>query len=182
MEEEEKRRQALVEKQAADLGDAHWVLEHPQPAGTATAGHGLRPSFRVVQVGFAQLDHHDAKEDTLPQSAGRELSDVPKRRRYNMKADEVGVGVRVPDNHGVDKSLQPRSSAGATADRKVRTPGRTMMVPAGRHRHQHVGVATRPGHTNHESELCLRSQEVPEAPYPRKLTTSEPRRRSTLAG
>ena len=89
LEEDEKRQQALLEKKAADLGDAHWVLE--QPGHTATSANGLHTPLKVVQVGFANLDHLAANEDTSPHPSGQEVSDIPKRHRFNMKAAEASV-------------------------------------------------------------------------------------------
>jgi len=105
LDEEQKRREALVEKQAAEMGDAHWVLEHATV--DAALGNDLPKPLKVVQVGFAHLDYHDAKDDGSPQYASQQPSDVPKRRRYNMKPTEASVSTRVPIHSGLHRSLQP---------------------------------------------------------------------------
>ncbi|OTB20289.1 hypothetical protein K445DRAFT_312719 [Daldinia sp. EC12] len=82
---ERKRQEALVQH-AAELGDAHWVLDIPEK--TTNSNREIQTPLNVVQVGFAQIDSH---VDT-PDAAGSDdfesadASDVRTSavRRYNM--------------------------------------------------------------------------------------------------
>ena len=84
LDEEEKKRQAAIEKRAAELGDSHWVLA----PSAAVPSRGARPLLNVVQVGFAQIDYPGA-------SGGDDGDDDPfdsgiapgqtQFRRFNMK-------------------------------------------------------------------------------------------------
>lgn len=58
LEEEERKRQALVAKHAEALGDSHWVLDAAKLPGPQQAGAPLR----VVQVGFSQIDRSGGTE------------------------------------------------------------------------------------------------------------------------
>jgi hypothetical protein len=51
----------------------------------------------------AHLDYRDVKEDTSPLSAGQDLSDIPKRRRFNMKAVDASVRQPPLGIHSMDK-------------------------------------------------------------------------------
>ncbi|KAI1808422.1 hypothetical protein F4811DRAFT_500822 [Daldinia bambusicola] len=87
---ERKRQEALVQH-AAELGDAHWVLDVPEK--TTNSNRGIQTPLNVVQVGFAQIDSHI---DT-PDAAGSDdfestdASDVRTSavRRYNMDKKKV---------------------------------------------------------------------------------------------
>jgi hypothetical protein len=96
LEEEEKKRQAAIEKRAAELGDSHWVL--PDAAGLRT--RVSRPALNVMQVGFAQIDYAGA-------SSGRsdgdddpfDMGSVPgqtQMRRFNMKKSKACLPGRDP--------------------------------------------------------------------------------------
>ncbi|KUI56293.1 hypothetical protein VP1G_03558 [Cytospora mali] len=52
LEEEERKRQALVAKHAEALGDSHWVLDAAKLPGAQQGGAPLK----IVQVGFSQID------------------------------------------------------------------------------------------------------------------------------
>ncbi|KAL2024659.1 hypothetical protein VTK56DRAFT_6860 [Thermocarpiscus australiensis] len=85
LEEEERKRQAAIEKRAAELGDSHWVLD----GVPALPKSGARPLLNVVQVGFAQIDYADtsgAGDDPF------DLGNPPAQaqfRRFNMKKSKV---------------------------------------------------------------------------------------------
>lgn len=55
LEEEERKRQAVIEKRAEQLGDSHWVLDAAKLPRASQAGAPLR----IVQVGFSQIDGGD---------------------------------------------------------------------------------------------------------------------------
>lgn len=85
LEEEEKKRQAAIEKRAAELGDSHWVLE----GAAALPAKGSKPLLNVVQVGFAQIDYPGTSgADDDPFDSGS----VPAQtqfRRFNMKKSKA---------------------------------------------------------------------------------------------
>jgi hypothetical protein len=72
LEEEERKRQVAIAKQAAELGDTRWVLDFPVASPTAS-GKTPQAPLNVVQVGFAQIDSADSG------AAGGQM------RRFNMK-------------------------------------------------------------------------------------------------
>lgn len=85
LEEEERKRQAAIEKRAAELGDSHWVLHN----ASASTKNGSHRALDIVQVGFAQIDSLEISgEDTgLP---GGESQPAPARfRQFNMKKAKV---------------------------------------------------------------------------------------------
>ena len=89
LEEEEKKRQAAIEKRAAELGDSHWVLEETPVLPKRSA----RPMLNVLQVSFAQIDKaasSGADNDDDPFGLG----DVPAEtriRRFNMNKSKACV-------------------------------------------------------------------------------------------
>ncbi|KAL2130540.1 hypothetical protein VTI74DRAFT_6261 [Chaetomium olivicolor] len=92
LEEEEKKRQAAIEKRAAELGDSHWVLEGA--AAAARPKSGARPLLNVVQVGFAQIDYAGAggsghgDDDPFDMGAGS-VAGQTQLRRFNMKKSKA---------------------------------------------------------------------------------------------
>lgn len=91
LDEEERKRQAVMKKRAEQLGDSHWVLDAAKLPRASQAGAPLR----IVQVGFSQIDgghrtHHDDDDED------EEEQDVPETdgaafRRYGpvKKADKT---------------------------------------------------------------------------------------------
>lgn len=63
---EEAKRQAALEKQAADAGDTRWILNFKEDLKSFSTQ--TKKSFRIVEAGFASIDHslagrHSAKYD-----------------------------------------------------------------------------------------------------------------------
>jgi hypothetical protein len=63
---DEAKRQAALEKQAADAGDTRWVLNFKEDLKSFSTQS--KNSFRIVEAGFASIDHsltgrHSAKGD-----------------------------------------------------------------------------------------------------------------------
>ncbi|KAK3340912.1 hypothetical protein B0H65DRAFT_510949 [Neurospora tetraspora] len=79
LEEEEKKRQAAIEKRAAELGDSHWVL----PGASVAPKAGARPVLNVVQVGFAQIDYSGNASDD--DDAPAAVPTTARFRQFNMK-------------------------------------------------------------------------------------------------
>lgn len=110
LDEEERRRQALIEKQAEQLGDGHWVLD---------ASRLPKPKFegcKVVQVGFSQIDAGNDSEDEktpLPRADGpRFQSYGPKKATVSKTPEEAGghaepcsipFAVNLADNSNVER-------------------------------------------------------------------------------
>ncbi|KAK5654109.1 hypothetical protein OQA88_7540 [Cercophora sp. LCS_1] len=84
IDEEEQKRQAAINKRAAELGDEHWELDLSMfPAPNSTQNQ-----MKVVPVGFAQIDNASSgSEDDM--SKGDQISLA--RRRFNMKAQACVV-------------------------------------------------------------------------------------------
>ena len=80
--EEERKREAAIEKRAMELGDARWVLDGPLPL----AGGASRSPLKVLQVGFAQIDSVPGDGNGSDDDAAREDGVTPSAnlRRYNM--------------------------------------------------------------------------------------------------
>ena len=74
---EEQKVQQAIERNAAEKGDAHWVLNAPIKA--TNSGTTVKPPLQVVQVGYAQIDSSIGPETTEAHDDG------PKFRRFNMK-------------------------------------------------------------------------------------------------
>lgn len=86
LEEEDKKRQAAVEKRAAELGDEHWVLPEARlPKSDAKQ----RVTLNFVQVGFAQIDGGRAEDDDEEETAGRSEYGKPRRLQFNMNKPTV---------------------------------------------------------------------------------------------
>jgi hypothetical protein len=78
LEEEERKRQAAIEKQAAELGDSRWVLD-VKGHGAGSSVDDPKSSLNVVQVGFGEIDDSDLMDVGQPQ----------RFRRFNMKRKRV---------------------------------------------------------------------------------------------
>ncbi|KAK4123329.1 hypothetical protein N657DRAFT_646099 [Parathielavia appendiculata] len=90
LKEEEKKRQAAIEKRAAELGDSHWEL----PSAASLRKRAARPALSVVQVGFAQIDYASAsaREDGGGGDDSFDSGSVPGQvqiRGFNMKKSEA---------------------------------------------------------------------------------------------
>ncbi len=98
LDEEEKKRQAAIEKRAAELGDSHWVLG----PSAAAPSRGARPLLNVVQVGFAQIDYPGASgggDDDDPFDSGIAPGQT-QFRRFNMKKPKA---CHIRDGAGMEK-------------------------------------------------------------------------------
>jgi hypothetical protein len=81
LEEEEKKRQAAIEKRAAELGDSHWVLK-----GVPAPKTSSRPLLNVVQVGFAQIDHASTSGGSEDPFTEGDSAASAKFKRFNIKS------------------------------------------------------------------------------------------------
>lgn len=62
LEDEDRKRQAAMDRMAERLGDAHWVLDTAKlPTSHTQAGTPLK----IVQVGFSEIDRRDTSEESL---------------------------------------------------------------------------------------------------------------------
>lgn len=89
LEEEEKKRQAAIEKRAAELGDSHWVL----PGAAVAPKAGARPVLNVVQVGFAQIDYSGNASDDDDDDAPAAVSTTPRFRQFNIKKKKACLSI-----------------------------------------------------------------------------------------
>ncbi|KAI1247688.1 hypothetical protein MGN70_011579 [Eutypa lata] len=79
--DEERKRQEAVVRNAAESGDARWVL-NTQKTG-ATRSRPVQTPLNVVQVGFAQIDSSDNADGQVG-SLGTDHGAIQPFRRYNM--------------------------------------------------------------------------------------------------
>ncbi|KAH8845211.1 hypothetical protein MCOR27_009695 [Pyricularia oryzae] len=96
--DEERKRQAAIAKQAAELGDTHWVLDFPAASPASTARKTKAP-LMVVQVGFAQIDTADKGDDEVyagPSPGGAHI------RRFNMKPKKSTQDTKMESEQDVD--------------------------------------------------------------------------------
>lgn len=78
--EEERKRHEAVLRNAAEAGDARWVLSTPQQESLA-----VKPVLKVVQVGFAQIDSPNARAGNDSDDSGSDSeAAVQPFRRFNM--------------------------------------------------------------------------------------------------
>lgn len=109
LEEEERKRQAIIEKRAEQLGDSHWVLDAAKLPGASQAGTPLR----IVQVGFSQIDGgdglggEDQKQEEVPKahvptflSYGPKKVQAAKRNKSESNSDSDSDS----DSHSSDSS------------------------------------------------------------------------------
>lgn len=85
---EERKRQVAIAKQAAELGDSHWVLDFPT-ASPASVAKKVKAPLRVVQVGFAQIDtankFNEGEDGVSEEEQGNPPPAGAQIRRFNMK-------------------------------------------------------------------------------------------------
>jgi hypothetical protein len=160
LQEEEKKRQAAIEKQAAELGDSHWVLDVPVPAGRS--GGGPQKPLNVVQVGFAHIDTTNPGEGSSPESL--EPKAIPAAvifRRFNMKAKtEAGLnlqperisgltGKQINDNASdsdsdeSDASDSDLSGSSSSGRRRQNTRGREHITSEGSRKRARSDLSSR---------------------------------------
>ncbi|KAK3495089.1 uncharacterized protein B0T23DRAFT_125673 [Neurospora hispaniola] len=110
LEEEEKKRQAAIEKRAAELGDSHWVL----PGASLAPKAGARPVLNVVQVGFAQIDYsgNTSGDDDAPAA----VPTAVRFRQFNMKKKGEKKKNEDGDSDDDDESDSNSDSSGSDSD------------------------------------------------------------------
>lgn len=84
LEEEERKRQALVAKHAEALGDSHWVLDAAKLPAPQQGGAPLK----IVQVGFSQIDRGGgamAQEEDEEEEEEVATADGPTFRSFGPK-------------------------------------------------------------------------------------------------
>lgn len=82
LDEEERKRLVAVEKRAAELGDAHWVLDGARARATNKVSASRAP-LKIVQVGYAQIDYSGTRDDD---DEGTVDVSTKARFQYNMKS------------------------------------------------------------------------------------------------
>ncbi|KAJ4421268.1 hypothetical protein N0V85_000253 [Neurospora sp. IMI 360204] len=110
LEEEEKKRQAAIEKRAAELGDSHWVL----PGASVAPKAGARPVLNVVQVGFAQIDYSGNASDD--DDAPAAVPTTARFRQFNMKKKKEEKKKEDGDDDDDDESDSDSDSSGSDSD------------------------------------------------------------------
>lgn len=59
LDEEDRKRQAAIDRMAERLGDSHWVLD----TAKLPASHNQATPLRVVQIGFSEIDKKQKSEE-----------------------------------------------------------------------------------------------------------------------
>lgn len=59
LDEEDRKRQAAIDRMAERLGDAHWVLD----TAKLPSSHNQATPLKVVQVGFSEIDKNHKSEE-----------------------------------------------------------------------------------------------------------------------
>lgn len=83
LEEEERKRQALVAKHAEALGDSHWVLDAAKLPGSQQGGAPLK----IVQVGFSQIDRGGGAEEQEQEDEETAVTDGPTFRSFGPQKE-----------------------------------------------------------------------------------------------
>ncbi|KAK4106219.1 hypothetical protein N658DRAFT_528964 [Parathielavia hyrcaniae] len=149
LEDEEKKREAAIQKRAAELGDSHWEL----PSAAALRSRASRPALSVVHVGFAQIDHATALVRGGDDGGGDpfDLGSVPAQthiRRFNMKKSKACLRGAGPvkkeddDSGGSDSDESGSGSESGEASEDERPPASAREEP-GRGRRSTLGNADR---------------------------------------
>lgn len=88
LEEEERKRLIAVEKRAAELGDAHWVLDGAASSTATKKASASRAPLKVVQVGYAQIDYSGTRDDDDDDNEAFKTVDISTKARFqfNMKS------------------------------------------------------------------------------------------------
>jgi len=129
LEEDERKRQAAIEKQAAELGDSHWVLNIPAPP--FKLGQTLQTPLNVVQIGWAEIDTKVSIESSSPQSSDLRISDAGKFRRYNMKKSKATDDESESEGDGSCSSGEDSSEATSPGPGGRDVRGREFVAPRG---------------------------------------------------
>ncbi|KAJ9130335.1 hypothetical protein NKR23_g12252 [Pleurostoma richardsiae] len=136
LEEEERKRQAALDRQAAESGDTHWVLDIRKPVSNSDLA--VKTPLNVVQVGFAQIDSIDASEEDLSREEAPKVS-VPVVRKFNMKKAKRR---RSEANDDSTSSDSDSDSSGSSDDD---TTGSSSPDSAGNNGHKHKQAGDREG-------------------------------------
>lgn len=83
LEEDERKRQALVAKHAEALGDSHWVLD----AGKLPGSQQKSAPLKIVQVGFSQIDRGGAGAEVPEDNDDTTTADGPTFRSFGPKKE-----------------------------------------------------------------------------------------------
>lgn len=118
--DEERKRQEAVVRNAAESGDARWVL-NTQKTG-ATRSSPVQTPLNVVQVGFAQIDSSDNTDGQVG-SLGTDHGAIQPFRRYNMDKKKVCFFPYAA------YSGASRNESNLPDYRRETTDSRTMMIP-----------------------------------------------------
>ncbi|KAI0166674.1 hypothetical protein GGR57DRAFT_447524 [Xylariaceae sp. FL1272] len=106
IEEEEKKSHEALVKRANELGDAHWVLDLPEPA----TKRSTQTPLSIVQVGYAQIDASDlSNNNDLEESH----NSAPGIRRFNMDKKKASKKVKQESDNS---SSDSESDSGLDSD------------------------------------------------------------------
>lgn len=83
LEEEERKRQAVVSKHAEALGDSHWVLD----AGKLPGSQQGSTTLKIVQVGFSQIDRGGGAGVQEEEEEETATADGPTFRSFGPKKE-----------------------------------------------------------------------------------------------
>ncbi len=133
LEEDDRKRQVAIEKQAEELGDSHWVLDVAVPA--PKLGGVPQAPLNIVPVGFAQIDTPDSSGGSWPASAADHgPSESSNIRRFNMtKKKTKETKARPGDTSGSreTRTYQQRQAAEKESDMDSDESGSSDDGPSG---------------------------------------------------
>ncbi|ROW13100.1 hypothetical protein VPNG_05947 [Cytospora leucostoma] len=110
LEEDERKRQALVAKHAEALGDSHWVLDTGKLPGSQQNSAPLK----IVQVGFSQIDRGGGAGAEVPEDNEDTITaDGPTFRSFGPKKEAAKK----------DDANSSGSSSDDASQRKRKKPG-----------------------------------------------------------
>lgn len=106
LDEEDRKRQAAIDRMAERLGDAHWVLD----TAKLPSSHNQTTPLRVVQVGFSEIDKKQKSEESLDE----EEEKVPSFQSYGPKKkttkEQSGNDTRSDSDSDSDSDSESDSS------------------------------------------------------------------------
>ncbi|KAK0753179.1 hypothetical protein B0T18DRAFT_434005 [Schizothecium vesticola] len=133
LDDEERKRLVAVEKRAAELGDAHWVLDGARARANNKASASRVP-LKIVQVGYAQIDYSGTRDDD--DNNGTVDISTKARFQYNMKSKTpTKEQPKDDDDNSDDSDSDSDSASGSDSEEGEVSPDSKAATPRGRHHH-----------------------------------------------
>lgn len=114
LQDEDRQRQAAMDKMAERMGDAHWVLDTARlPSSHQQAGTPLK----IVQVGFSEIDKRGESEEAQDEATRAFQSYGPKKEKAQKgKREKAGRTPPGQTSGGADVHLKASKDSDSDSD------------------------------------------------------------------